>query len=84
MSFFAQKVSDGYGGYTYNPTAAGYAALVIILILLLILIGMIKGKSGSEKKISTKQITFSCLDYVIKSGPSVKWCKFAPLLSVVH
>lgn len=61
MSFFAQKVSDGYGGYTYNPTAAGYAALVIILVLLLILIGMIKGKSGNEKKISTKQITFSAL-----------------------
>ena len=61
MSFFAQKVSDGYGGYTYNPTVAGYAALVIILILLLILIGMIKGKSGNEKKISTKQITFSAL-----------------------
>ncbi len=61
MSFFAQKVSDGYGGYTYNPTAAGYAALVIILILLLILIGMIKGKSSNGKKISTKQITFSAL-----------------------
>ena len=61
MSFFAQKVSDGYGGYTYNLTVAGYAALVIILILLLILIGMVKGKRKNEKKISTKQITFSAL-----------------------
>ncbi len=61
MSFFAQKVSDGYGGYTYQPTIVGYAAMVLVLILLLILIGMIRGKGKEGKKISTKQITFSAL-----------------------
>lgn len=61
MSIFAEKVSDGYGGFTYNPTGLGYATMVLILLVLLILIGMIRGKRKDGKKISTKQITFSAL-----------------------
>ena len=30
------------------------------------------------------QVAFPCLDCVIKSAPSVKWCKIASLLSVLH
>lgn len=60
MSFFASKVDDGYGGFVYLPTAAGYAALVVIIIALLVMIGLVKSRQRSNK-ISTKQITFSAL-----------------------
>ncbi|MBQ5951885.1 MAG: energy-coupled thiamine transporter ThiT [Lachnospiraceae bacterium] len=40
---FANKVDDGYGGFIYVPTTAGYAALVAIILLLLIGAGAIYG-----------------------------------------
>ena len=58
MSFFVKKVIDEWGGVTYQPTSAGFTALVILMIL--VLLGGV-ALFGGKKKFSTKQLAFSAL-----------------------
>lgn len=56
MSFFVTKTTDEWGGTIYQPTAAGFAALVIIMIAVL-LIGVYL--FGRKKHLSAKHLVFS-------------------------
>lgn len=58
--FFATKADDGYGGFVYNLTPAGYGALIAVFILVIIAIGFIKD-SKKKNSIETKRIVFSAM-----------------------
>ncbi len=58
LGIFADKVDDGYGGYTYEFTDWGYTALVVIAIGCLIIGASIFGK---KHQWSTKQMAFSSM-----------------------
>ena len=61
MSFFANRVDDGYGTMIYELTTAGYVALFVVLLILVAAIGLI-GKSKKQRHaIKTKQLVFSAL-----------------------
>lgn len=58
MDFFVTKIDDGYGGFMYDLTGAGYVAF-IALILMLVCIAAILKKEKSSAKLTTVQIAFS-------------------------
>lgn len=70
MSLFVEKVEDGWGGFTYNPTNLGFTVLVLIMIALLILGCTI---FGGKKKLSVKQLAFSAL--AISLAYVLSFCK---------
>lgn len=58
MSFFVKKITDEWGGVVYQPTTAGFTALVIIMIAVL-LIGVYL--FGRKKHLSPKHLVFSAV-----------------------
>lgn len=58
MSLFVTKVEDGYGGFLYGFTTAGYVALVVLMLALLAVAAFLK-KSKANAKLSTMQVVFS-------------------------
>lgn len=58
LGFFADKVDDGYGGFMYELTDAGYTLFVLIAIACLIIGASVFGK---KHKMSTKQMAFSAM-----------------------
>lgn len=58
MNFFVTPSVDEYGDTTYNLTAGGYTALILLFIALLLLGSAL---FGSKKKISIKQLVFSAM-----------------------
>lgn len=70
LSFFATKLDDGYGGFTYEPTLAGYLVIIVLILLLIFSIGLL-WKNPSKKKICTKQITFSAIAIALATVTSM-------------
>ncbi len=60
MDFIVTKMDDGYGGFMYMPTTAGYLLLGLIVVALLLGITFVTG-SDTARKISTKQLVFAAL-----------------------
>lgn len=58
MNFFATPITDEYGEVTWQPTTAGFTALVLIFILLLLIAASV---FGGKKKVSVKQLSFSAM-----------------------
>lgn len=58
MNFFATPITDEYGEVTWQPTTAGFTALVLIFILLLLIAASL---FGGKKKVSVKQLSFSAM-----------------------
>lgn len=58
MSFFATPVTNDWGETVYQPTTAGFTALVLIMVGVFLLGVAVFGK---ERRSSAKQITFSAL-----------------------
>lgn len=59
VSFFATKVDDGYGGYVYDLTIAGYVSIAILMVALLVAAAAFFGKRNeSRMKFQTKQLVF--------------------------
>ncbi len=58
MSFFVTKVDDGWGGFIYDFTTAGYVAVIAIIALLVAVAALLK-KGKVNAKLSTMQIVFS-------------------------
>ncbi len=58
MSFFVNAVVDEYGDTTYQPTMAGFTALVILMIAILLLGCALFGK---KKKFDARQLAFSAM-----------------------
>ena len=58
MDFFVTKIDDGYGGFMYELTGAGYVAFIAIILMLVCVAALLrKNKSGA--KMTTLQIAFS-------------------------
>ena len=71
MSFFANRVDDGYGTMIYELTTAGYVALFVVLLILVAAIGLI-GKSKKQRHaIKTKQLVFSALAIALGTVTSI-------------
>lgn len=58
MNFFATPVTDSYGDVTWQPTTAGFTALVLIFLVLLLAASTI---FGGKKKIGVRQLSFSAM-----------------------
>lgn len=58
MDLFVNKVDDGYGGYIYDLTGAGYVAFIAIILMLVCVAALLK-KNKSGAKLTTLQIAFS-------------------------
>lgn len=68
MSFFVDKVDDGYGGFLYNPTTAGFTALVIIMVVLFLLGCFIFG--SNKKNFDARKLAFSAVAIGLAFGLS--------------
>lgn len=58
MSFFATAIEDEWGGITYQPTMAGYTALVALMLLAVLLGCFI---FGSKKKFNARELAFASI-----------------------
>lgn len=68
MNFFAVPVMDEYGDTTYQLTAAGYTALVIVLLAVLLLGCAL---FGGKKKMNAKQLAFSAMAITLATVTSM-------------
>ncbi len=68
MSFFITSSVDEWGTTTYNPTMAGYTALVLIMIAIVILGCWL---FGGKRKLSTTQIAFSAMAIALATVTSM-------------
>ena len=60
MSIFISKVTDEWGGTTYQPTAAGFAVLIVILIAILLAATALASRNSS-KSFNPKMLAFSAM-----------------------
>ncbi len=58
MDLFVNKVDDGYGGYIYDLTGAGYVAFIALILMLVCVAALLKKKKNAAK-LTTLQIVFS-------------------------
>lgn len=61
-NIFANAVDDGYGGIVYEPTMAGYTAIIVLLIAVLLAASAITNKlRGGRQPIGVRQLAFSAM-----------------------
>ncbi len=64
FSMFAQKIDDGYGGFTYQPTMLSYTLLVLLILGILLATSSFHSKLHNENKnrrINVLQLAFSSI-----------------------
>ncbi len=72
IEIFVTKGDDGYGGYMYNLTNAGYAAFIVVMLVVLLAAVVVTQKlTGRSAKIGIKQLSFSAMAIALATVASM-------------
>lgn len=61
-TIFVNAMDDGYGGTFYQPTAAGFTAIILLLIAVLLAASVISSRlRGGSRPVDVRQLAFSAM-----------------------